>query len=100
MPCVNRELREEVGVEARHVTMVTPLTKLYIPPSNFFVTPFLGFCDSPPDFELEVKEVAAVLDVHVEMLMDDSVMKETTMRSADERDYVAPYFDFHERVVW
>lgn len=88
-----------MGVVGKAVSTVAQLTKLYIPPSNFFVTPFLAFCESAPAFDPDIKEVAAVLDVPLEMLLDDSLAKETIM-GEDGVSYVAPYYDLHGRVVW
>ena len=39
-----RETEEEVGVSISKIDMITTLTKVYIPPSNYMVYPFFGFC--------------------------------------------------------
>ncbi|MFY7812156.1 MAG: NUDIX hydrolase, partial [Flavobacterium sp.] len=40
-----REAWEEIGVNIQEVKIVTHLSKVYIQPSNFLVTPFLGYCE-------------------------------------------------------
>ncbi|NND89101.1 MAG: CoA pyrophosphatase, partial [Flavobacteriaceae bacterium] len=37
-----REMEEEVGVDREEVAVLKKLTEIYIPPSDFFVQPFLG----------------------------------------------------------
>ena len=38
-----RETYEEVGVPVKAIEVVKELTEVYIPPSNFYVRPYLGF---------------------------------------------------------
>ncbi len=45
-----REAEEEVGITPSKVEVLGKLSDLYIPPSNFSVTPFVGFLTKEPDF--------------------------------------------------
>ena len=47
-----RETEEEIGVNQNKVTVLKKLTEVYIPPSNFFVQPFLGYTNKTPNFIL------------------------------------------------
>ena len=38
-----RETHEEIGIPAHKITIIKPFTEVYIPPSNFLVSPFLGY---------------------------------------------------------
>src|SRR5699024_9263187 len=58
-----RETYEEIGVLPSNIEIVRKLTKTYIPPSNFWVHPYLAFAKSTPKFrrqESEVKELVPV----------------------------------------
>ena len=48
-----RETEEEVGVPEAIIQTVRPLTPLYIPPSNYLVSPYLGLSMQLPDFRKE-----------------------------------------------
>ena len=52
-----RETEEEIGVKGNKVLVLKKLTEVYIPPSNFFVQPFLGYTNKTPNFILQEDEV-------------------------------------------
>ena len=58
-----RELEEEVGVPGASVEVLGGLTQLYIPVSNFMVTPFVGYLPKRPNFTLQKTEVARILEL-------------------------------------
>ena len=58
-----REAQEEIGVRVSDVTILGKLTKLYIPPSNFYVQPVVGFMARRPDFFPDPREVDKVIEI-------------------------------------
>lgn len=58
-----RETEEEIGVPAHSVQLLSPLTPLYIPVSNFLVHPFVGFRHEKPKFILQTEEVEDVIEI-------------------------------------
>ena len=56
-----RECREEVGVAVHTSRVLGPLTPLFIPPSQFWVHPFVAWSPNTPAFLLQATEVADVL---------------------------------------
>jgi hypothetical protein len=48
-----REAREEIGIDPEKVTIIGRLTDLYIPPSNYVVSPFIGYLAARPVFTIE-----------------------------------------------
>jgi len=95
-----RETEEEIGVDRNKIEVIKSFTELYIPPSNFLVSPFLGICQSTLDFELQLDEVAGIIELPLKDFLNDQnvVMRKLTTSYANEID--VPAFLFHEHIVW
>ena len=66
-----REAWEEVGLEPAHVEVFAELPELWLPPSNFAVTPILGWWhQESPVGVVDPAEVHAVYRVQLEELLD------------------------------
>lgn len=95
-----RETEEEVGLPQSEINVVKKLTKLYIPPSNFWVQPFIGYVEQTPVFTKEDAEVEAILEVPLkEFLADKSVITQRIDTSYGTMLDV-PAFYLSEHVVW
>ncbi|PKA83852.1 8-oxo-dGTP pyrophosphatase MutT (NUDIX family) [Ulvibacter sp. MAR_2010_11] len=95
-----RETEEEVGVSAKAISVLKELTEIYIPPSNFFVQPFLGFTTTTPNFVPEASEVEAIIEVPFKHFMDDSVLITKTLSTSYATDIEVPAFLLNGHVVW
>lgn len=66
-----REAQEEVGVDPRGVDVLATMPELWLPPSNFAVTPVLGWWRAPvPVGVVDAAEVHAVFRTPLEELLD------------------------------
>ncbi|MGH3913250.1 MAG: NUDIX hydrolase [Pseudonocardiaceae bacterium] len=66
-----REAAEEVGVRTGDVRPVALMPELYLPPSDFVVTPVLGYWERPgPVAPVDPAETAAVARVPLTVLVD------------------------------
>jgi 8-oxo-dGTP pyrophosphatase MutT (NUDIX family) len=63
-----RECFEEIGVQVPRNQVIGQLTELYIPPSNFLVTPIIAYGERPSQFVPDAHEVAQVFEVPLKML--------------------------------
>ena len=70
-----REACEEIGAACADVEVIGQLSTIYIPPSNFLVTPSVGCVDQRPDFQCDPREVAELIEVPLSMLFDRDVVK-------------------------
>lgn len=95
-----RETFEEVGVPARAITVVRKFSEIYIPPSNFLVHPFLGYCTDRPDFLADPAEVAEVLEVPLAVLLDPDTMDVEQMATSYSTSIPVPGFRIAGRMVW
>ncbi len=96
-----REAREELDIDPAQVEILgEPLTPLYIPVSDFWVTAFVGYyCCDEPLLNASVAEVFEVLPTPLADLMDESaiVEEEWELRGMAVR---VPFFKLHGYKVW
>ena len=98
-----RETKEEIGVDSISINIIGELTQVYIPPSNFLIHPFVGYCDSTPDFIASEREVKRIIEVNIEDLFKKEVVKRKKMtfkKNGNNVDYDVPYLDLKDKVVW
>jgi 8-oxo-dGTP pyrophosphatase MutT (NUDIX family) len=70
-----REACEEIGAACADVEVIGQLSTIYIPPSNFLVTPTVGYATERPDFQCDSREVAELIEVPLSTLFDGGVIK-------------------------
>jgi len=99
-----RETFEEIGVAPDKVQILGEITQIYIPPSNFLVSPFIGFVDFEPVFTPEVKEVEEIIEVKISDLLDDKKIKQKKIKVGKHTDKPllidVPYFELNYNTVW
>ena len=95
-----REAEDEVGVPRDRPKVLKELTEIYIPPSNFFVQPYLAMVDHRPDFVKQDEEVEALIEVPLAELMnlDNRITQRLMTSYAVEID--VPAFQLQGHVVW
>jgi 8-oxo-dGTP pyrophosphatase MutT (NUDIX family) len=94
-----REAQEEIGVRVSDIKIIGQLTKLYIPPSNFYVQPVIGYMNHIPDFYPDAREVDKVIEVSLDEISNSEIIgrKILNVRGVEVD---APYFDIQDSVVW
>ncbi|MBA2584159.1 MAG: CoA pyrophosphatase [Bacteroidetes bacterium] len=96
-----RETYEEIGVFPEEVEIIGQLSDLYIPASNFIVTPFVGFIPIRPQFKIQEKEVAALIEVELNTILKASENVATTkIRTVSDRVITAPVYQFEQHLIW
>lgn len=95
-----RETYEEIGVLPSNINIVRKLTKTYIPPSNFWVHPYLGLAKNTPKFRRQESEVKEIVPIKlVDFLNEENIIKETL--STSYGDFVeVPAFSLNSKIVW
>jgi len=94
-----REAEEEIGIIAGDVRLLGPLSTLWIPMSNFVLSPFVAVTDTKPAFRLHPHEVAELVEVPLARLRDPGSIK---WASRDRRGTPTryPYFAINDHLVW
>lgn len=95
-----RETYEEVGVRTGEIEVVRPLTRLYIPPSNFWIYPYIGYTESTPRFRRQENEVERLLYVSLEDFLDEKNRSLQTISVSYASELEVPAFTLAGQIVW
>ncbi len=94
-----REAHEEVGLPTAEARVLGPLTPLDIPISGFRLHPVVATMDGRPELKAADGEVAAILEVAVNDLLDQRQLA-TTERERDGRRIVVPALRAGRFEIW
>jgi hypothetical protein len=81
------------------VDVIGQLSTIYIPPSNFLVTPTIGYVDRRPDFRCDPREVAELIEVPLTTLFDPMVVKREPW-SLRGMTVEVPFYQIGPHKVW
>ncbi|WP_242132073.1 NUDIX hydrolase [Aestuariivivens marinum] len=95
-----RETFEEIGVPMHEIKILRELSQVYIPPSNFYVFPFLGIVYHPPVFKKQEDEVKAVIEVDLQDFLDNNMLITRKVKTSYSVAVEVPAFLLNGHVVW
>lgn len=95
-----RETWEEIGISSDKITVLRELSSIYIPPSNFLVSPFLGIAKTPLTFTLQESEVDAVLEVSLTEFLNKKSEVFSEVLASESLTCEVPAFKLNGRIVW
>ncbi|MDY7393792.1 CoA pyrophosphatase [Aureibaculum sp. 2210JD6-5] len=94
-----RETEEEIGVDKNNITILREMTKTYIPPSNFWVYPFMGYTDKTPSF-VSNYEVEILIEVLVSDLINEKSLSTKNLTTSYMENIDVPCFKLNGYIVW
>ena len=96
-----REAEEEIDLSRDLVEMVGELEEMYIPPSNFRVSPFVGLLPPGAEMVIAPDEVEEIFTASLNELMAPETFRRVLWRR-DGRDYEVPVFavEAERREIW
>lgn len=95
-----RETFEEVGVPQKSIKIIKNLSQVYIPPSNFYVHPFVGFTERIPVFKKQDREVKQLIEVELKHLLNNQSLQYVKVKSSYSINIQVPAFKFNNHIVW
>lgn len=94
-----REAHEELGIAPENVQVLGTLTHLYIRPSNYEVYPTVGRLTAKPVFRPDPREVAQLLQVPLEALLDPAHQRQEQWQLAN-RSALVPFYAIQNQSIW
>jgi len=95
-----RETSEEIGIPAQNIIVIKQLTEVYIPPSNFYVQPFLGIIKDIPTFIKQEDEVEEVIEVSLQHFLKDDTVINTVVNTSYKIEVEVPAYQLNGYIVW
>ncbi|NHN24911.1 CoA pyrophosphatase [Flavobacterium jejuense] len=95
-----RETHEEVGIPPHKIQIIKPFSKVYIPPSNFLVSPFMGISHEELSFIPDFDEVKSVLEFPLFSFLDEKSITNVKMTTSYATDIEVPAFMVEKYIVW
>lgn len=95
-----RETEEEIGVNTKDITVLKQLTPVYIPPSNFWVFPFLAILEKTPVFTPQLSEVEKIIEVCLSDFIADFSVVQTALSTSYAQNIEVPAFLLNGHIVW
>ena len=96
-----REIQEEIGISEDKIEILGRLTDIYVPPSNFLISVFVGYLAEKPVYNIDEREVDEVIEIPFAEFYKPDVVKEKSffVNSIKATDN-APYFDVSNAEIW
>ena len=95
-----REAKEEIGIDPGQVQILGQLTEMYIPPSNFMVNPVVGYQANRPEFHADPKEVAMIIEVNLDDLLDKKNIMMKKMNTRFGISLKVPSYFIDGNIIW
>ena len=95
-----REAEEEVGLNRNDIKLIGNLSNLYIPPSNFLVSPFVGIMNKKPQLKKDDREVEKIIEVPITYFLDETIRGRKTITPREFVSFETPFYDVEGHTVW
>jgi|JFJP01.1.fsa_nt_gi 8-oxo-dGTP pyrophosphatase MutT (NUDIX family) len=95
-----REAQEEIGLPPEAAKVVGQLSPLYIPPSNFYIYPYIAVSQYRPEFQPDPIEVAELIELPLSLLQDPTIFQTETWLFPNGIEREVPLFNIFGHKVW
>lgn len=95
-----RETEEEVGIPQKEIEVLKKLTRLYIPPSNFWVQPYIGIMHKTPMMIAQESEVEKILEISLSDFLDDANIITENLTTSYATNIEVPAYKLNDYIVW
>lgn len=94
-----RETSEEIGLEKPYVRIIREMSPIYIPPSNFYVYPYISYSKRNPEFILQESEAVEVIEFPITSFLNLPDSPEI-MALPGAAGKEVPVINFNGYIIW
>jgi len=95
-----REGEEEIGVPMNLVNVVGNLSDFFVIPSNFMITPVIGYTSTKPRYVPQESEVVRIIEGNLSDLIEENAVRVKEILAAKTYRMMAPHFLIEDEIVW
>lgn len=96
-----REVEEEIGISPDKIEVLGRLTDIYVPPSNFLISTFVGYLAEKPHYTPDAREVAEVIEVDMDdFLAQDVIQEKEFLVPSAGKSVKALYYKVPNADIW
>jgi len=96
-----REIYEEIGIPEEKIEIIGRLSDIYVPPSNFLISVFVGYLSERPIYKIQEREVDEIIEIPFDDFYKPDVIKEKDFYvNSIKAVSMAPYFDVTNAEIW
>ena len=96
-----REIEEEIGISEEKIEIIGRLSDIYVPPSNFLISVFVGHLAEKPQYKIDEREVDEVIEIPFSDFFKPYVIKQKDFYvNSIKAVSNAPYFDVTNAEIW
>ncbi|RMZ58873.1 CoA pyrophosphatase [Chryseobacterium nematophagum] len=94
-----RETSEEIGIDKHYIRIIREVSPIYIPPSNFYVYPYISYSKKNPIFILQQSEAVEVIEFPITSFLNLPDSPEM-MSLPNMEGYEVPIINFNGYIIW
>ena len=94
-----RESNEEININRDKVEIIGSLSKVYIPPSNFDMFPFIGITNEIPHFKAN-EEVEKILQVDIKTILNPQTFQYKKIKYRTGKLIDVPCYFINNEIIW
>lgn len=95
-----REGEEEIGVPQNDVKVIGRLSDFFVIPSNYMITPVVGFVPVKPKYVPQESEVVKIIEGNLKDLLREDAVQVKEILAAKTFRLMAPHFLIENEIVW
>jgi 8-oxo-dGTP pyrophosphatase MutT (NUDIX family) len=96
-----REIEEEIGIPEDKIEIIGRLSDIYVPPSNFLISVFVGYLAEKPVYKIDEREVDEVIEIpFADFFKPDVIKHKDFYVNSIKAVSNAPYYDVTNAEIW